>query len=83
MASITGHVQLARFLIEHGADATAQANDGQTALHVAAEVGNVEVVRILVEHGAQATTGQPTRRSHFLYYLLVLSFFVEVYLQFM
>ncbi len=41
-------VEVARFLVEHGADAAAPANDGRTPLSVAAEVGNVEVLRILV-----------------------------------
>jgi len=42
-------------LIEHGADATAQNNDGTTPLHRMSEWGDVDVDRLLIEHGADAT----------------------------
>ena len=45
-----GSADITRSLVEHGADTTARANDGRTALHVVAEVGSMEVARILVEH---------------------------------
>jgi len=44
-----GSADITRFLIEHGADTTAWANDGRTALHVVVEVGSMEIVRIVVE----------------------------------
>jgi len=43
---------IARLLLEHGADLHAQAKNGETSLHRAAEWGQVEVVRVLLEHGA-------------------------------
>ena len=43
---------VARLLSEHGADLNAQANDGETPLHMAAKWGQVAVVRVLLEHGA-------------------------------
>ena len=43
---------IARSLLEHGADLNAQANDGLTPLHKAAEWGQVEVVSVFLEHGA-------------------------------
>ncbi len=55
MASINGHVEVVRILVEHGADAKAQDGMGRTALHVASAEGHVEVVRMLVEHGVGAT----------------------------
>ena len=52
-ASQEGHMEVARFLVEHGADARAQDNHGKTSLHLAS-VGHVEVVRFLIERGADA-----------------------------
>ena len=43
---------VARLLLEHGADVNARINRGSTTLHVAASYGRVEVVRVLLEHGA-------------------------------
>jgi ankyrin repeat protein len=45
---------VARLLLEHGADVNAQLSDGtgRTSLHVATQYGTVEVVRVLLEHGA-------------------------------
>jgi ankyrin repeat domain-containing protein 50 len=51
-ASGNGHIHVARFLLERGADVTAQAKDGSTPLHLASRRGQVEVVRMLIEHGA-------------------------------
>ena len=39
-------------LLARGADVTAQDNDGDTALHGAAQTGNVEIVRMLLDKGA-------------------------------
>ena len=43
---------VARLLLEHDAGVNAQAEDGVTPLHVAAECGQVAVVCVLLEHGA-------------------------------
>ena len=43
---------VARLLLERGADVNAVRNDLSTSLHVAARYGRVEVVRVLLEHGA-------------------------------
>ena len=43
---------VARLLLEHGADVSARTNRGSTTLHVAASYGRVEVVRVLLEYGA-------------------------------
>jgi ankyrin repeat protein len=65
LASKKGHVEVARFLVEQGADATTQAKngadvtardkDGRTPLHQASYGGHVDLARFLVEQGADAT----------------------------
>ena len=52
LASRGGHVDLARMLIERGADVSAQKEDGSTALHLASENGYVDLSRMLIERGA-------------------------------
>ena len=47
-----GHIDLARLLIEHGANVAAQDKDGTTPLHRASEEGHVDLARLLIEHGA-------------------------------
>jgi ankyrin repeat protein len=54
-ASRRGQVEIARMLIERGADVTAQNNDGWTPLHLALVDGEVEVARMLIERGADVT----------------------------
>jgi ankyrin repeat protein len=46
-----GHLELARFVVEHVADALAQDNDGQTPLHWASKWGHLELARFLAERG--------------------------------
>ena len=53
-ASQKEQVEVVRMLIEHGADITAQAEDG-TPLHLAAQKGKLKVASMLVEHGADMT----------------------------
>jgi ankyrin repeat protein len=55
LASRMGHVDVARSLIQHGADAKAQDKDGTTPLHWAARAGNVDIAPFLIEHGADMT----------------------------
>ena len=43
---------VARLLLEHGADLNARTNDGRTPSYIAAACGMAEVVRVLLEHGA-------------------------------
>lgn len=49
LAARFGHVKLARWLLEHGADVNARAYNGFTPLHLATDP---TVAKILLEHGA-------------------------------
>src|SRR5258707_1225413 len=51
----TNYVELVRFLLERGADATAQSKHGLTPIHLASQGGYLEVTHVLIEHGADAT----------------------------
>jgi len=58
LALRNGHVEVARFLVEHSADVTTQEKDWPdqwTPWHSASFHRHVEVVRVLVEHGADVT----------------------------
>jgi ankyrin repeat protein len=50
VASRSGLVGTARWLLNHGADANAQKHDGWTPLHLATGNQNVEIVQMLLEH---------------------------------
>ena len=52
LASEKGQVEVARMLIERGADEAAQNEYGDIPLHLASRKGEVEVVRMLIERGA-------------------------------
>ena len=47
-----GHVEVARVLIENGADVGAQGMDGWMPLHWVSRHGQAELVQVLLEHGA-------------------------------
>ena len=55
LASRYGHIKVARFLLERGADLTAQNKDRETPLHVASRDGQVEVAHLLIERGADVS----------------------------
>jgi uncharacterized protein len=46
------HLEIARLLLEHGADANARQGEDFAPLHGAAENGQVEMIRLLLAHGA-------------------------------
>ena len=54
-ASFRGHVEVVRALLKHGADVTAQNEDGMTPLHWASRKGRAEAIDVLLQHGADAT----------------------------
>ena len=47
-----GHIEIARLLIEHGADVNARNDDYTTPLHLACLNGDADLVRLLLSHGA-------------------------------
>ncbi|KAH9171606.1 hypothetical protein EDB89DRAFT_1817517, partial [Lactarius sanguifluus] len=51
-ASKDGLVDVALWLLDHGADANPKENDHSTPLHLAAASGHLELVRTLLGHGA-------------------------------
>ena len=51
-------LEIARFLLERGADAKARQEEGSTALHAAAFDGNADLVRLLLDHGADPMARQ-------------------------
>jgi len=54
LTSRVGHIDVARLLIEHGADVAAQSEHGTTPLHLASFGGHVGLSRLLIEYGADA-----------------------------
>jgi ankyrin repeat protein len=54
LAVQAGNVDLARLLVTHGADVTAQDDRGSTLLHVATRTDSADIARFLVEHGVNA-----------------------------
>ncbi len=51
-AAIFGETEIARLLIEHGADVSLAGEDGNTALHIASFLANEELVELLLAAGA-------------------------------
>lgn len=65
MASWNGHGDLIRLLIDHGADVSAQTEDGWSALHLASRNGHAGLARMLTEHSTKiATPGSPGPTDH-------------------
>jgi ankyrin repeat protein len=55
-------LELAQFLVEHGADAAAQDNDGQTPIDRASEMGHLKLAQSLVEQHADNSTALSQQR---------------------
>ncbi|EFY93832.1 ankyrin 2,3/unc44 [Metarhizium acridum CQMa 102] len=58
-----GHVAVVEELLEKGADANIQGENGRTALHLAAQNGNLEIVQILVKDKADPHVRDVERRK--------------------
>lgn len=55
MASSNGYTEVAKALIETGANLDTQTNEGRTALYIASFNGHTEIVKALLEAGADLT----------------------------
>lgn len=53
LASFHGQLEIARFLIEKGADIHADDNENSTPLHNAAARGHLDIISLLIENGAR------------------------------
>ena len=51
-AAGNGHVDIVRYLIEHGAEVNIRSEGGDTPLHRAAANGHVKIINILIDNGA-------------------------------
>jgi hypothetical protein len=56
---------VARLLLDHGADIHARNDDGGTALHVATNSGEIEVIHVLLERGANVGAEDKEGRTPF------------------
>jgi Ankyrin repeats (3 copies)/Ankyrin repeats (many copies) len=56
VASYEGHLDVARLLLDHGADINSKDNNGKTPLVAAYHSNNLEAMRLLLERGADANT---------------------------
>ncbi|XP_038064294.1 transient receptor potential cation channel subfamily A member 1-like isoform X2 [Patiria miniata] len=57
IAVSNGYLELARFLVDSGADVNAQNELGQTPLHLTAVVGNTDMAELLLDFGASIKKG--------------------------
>jgi len=53
IACYKGHLKIAQYLIELGADVNRKSVKGNTALHDCAESGSLEILQLLLENGAR------------------------------
>ena len=65
LASRDRHVEVARVLLEHGANVTTQDVDESTPLHLASGRGHVDITRLLLDHGADVHTQNKNGQTPF------------------
>lgn len=53
MAGARNHLEVARLLVEHGADLSQKDGNGNTAFILACAKGHLETIKLLIEHGAK------------------------------
>jgi ankyrin repeat protein len=65
-AAANGHVEIARLLLQNGAEVNARSIPGYTPLHWAAYKGHVDIIHLLVENGAdlEAQSNSRSRALH-------------------
>ena len=55
-ASALGHVEICRYLLDHGAEVDSRDSLSRTPLHLSCQIGHVLVTRLLLSRGAQIDT---------------------------
>jgi hypothetical protein len=65
-AALNGHIEIARLLLQNGAEVNVKSDGGNTPLHWAASHGNVDTLHLLVENGAdlEAQDNSGSRALH-------------------
>ena len=66
MAAAYGHLGIAQYLLENGAQIEAQGNFGATPLHTAVEYGQTAVAKLLLENGANVNARDQMGRTPLL-----------------
>jgi len=56
-------LDLARLLIDHGADVNGQNEERWTALHLASHVGHVEIAKVLIDRGANVDSWNEKQKT--------------------
>jgi ankyrin repeat protein len=82
LASILGHFEIVKYLVEYGADKESKDGSNKTPLHFASEGGHFEIVKYLVENGAgkDAKDGEdktPLHRAATNGHFDIVKYFVE------
>jgi hypothetical protein len=79
-AALNGHVEIARFLLQNGADVNVKSNYGWTPLHWAAIYGHVDILHLLVENGVdlEAQNNDGSRALHRAAWYVNLPFIQEL-----
>ena len=62
-AALNGHVDVAKVLIQNGADVNAVNEDKETALHYAAWEGHVDVATLLIQNGVDVNAVDQWKRT--------------------
>ena len=67
LASYHGHFDVAKLLLEHGADTETCNDNGQTPIAGAAYKGDLPMVRLLLEHGAHVEGMAPDGKTALMF----------------
>lgn len=62
-ATLNGHLEAVKLLIEHTAEVNAKDKDGWAPLHLAARNGHLDVVKLLIRQKAEVDTKDDDNRS--------------------